>query len=240
MLTVSTGARTDVGRVRRLNEDSYVIGRRLWMVADGMGGHAAGDVASHLIAERFDRLRDAPTLRRGDIETALREANTAVVGYGISHPVAQGLGSTVTGLAGISTDAGERWLVFNVGDSRVYSWLGGELTRVTVDHSEVEELIAAGALTPDEGRVHPLRNVITRSLGSRLVPEPDYVERPQVPGERFVVCSDGLNSELTDVQIAAIMAQDADPQSTADALVAAALDAGGHDNVTVVVLQIGD
>ena len=92
MLTVSTGARTDVGRVRRLNEDSYVIGRRLWMVADGMGGHAAGDVASHLIAERFDRLRDAPALRRGDIETALREANTAVVGYGISHPVAQGLG----------------------------------------------------------------------------------------------------------------------------------------------------
>ena len=240
MLKVSTGARTDVGRVRRSNEDSLVVGRRLWAVADGMGGHAAGNVASALIAERLGKVRDADALTPDDVVAAIRDANKMVLGYGLRHPRARGLGSTVTGVAAVVADGAERWMVFNVGDSRVYVADADGLHRITVDHSEVEELVSMGLLTPEQARVHPLRNAVTRSLGSRPAPQVDAWIRPQVPGERFVVCSDGLNSEVPDAAIARILSGHPDPDAAASALVEAALAAGGHDNVTVVVVDVGD
>ena len=237
-LQVSCGHRTDVGRIRRHTEDGLIAGRRVWAVADGMGGHAAGDVASALVVGRLHALDAEPALTPDDVVAAVAEAHETVRRHGAEHPGAAGLGTTVTGVAAVETDAGPRWAVFNVGDSRVYRMAGGELARVTVDHSEIEELVASGIITAEQARHHPLRNIVTRSVGASEAPEMDVWLLPQVPGDRFVVCSDGLNSEVTDADIARLAAAHPDPQEAADALVAAALEAGGRDNVTVVVLDV--
>jgi PPM family protein phosphatase len=148
-----------------------------------------------------------------------------------------GMGTTLTGLAIIDRSGDPRWLVFNVGDSRVYRFADDELTQLTVDHSEVEELVAAGRLSAAQAKEYPRRNVVTRSLG--LVPAPAadvWVLAPAAP-ERFLVCSDGLTLELSDDSIAAVLRAESDPQRAADRLVAVTLDAGGRDNVTVLVID---
>jgi protein phosphatase len=147
------------------------------------------------------------------------------------------MGTTVSGIAVVTEDGAPRWAVFNVGDSRVYRFADGELVQVTVDHSEVQELVDAGLLDPDEAARHPLRNLLTRALGSRELSEVDvWVLEPQ-PGERFLACTDGLTGELDDDAIAGILAAEDDPQAAAEALVAAAVSAGGRDNVTAVVVD---
>ncbi len=148
------------------------------------------------------------------------------------------MGTTVTGLAEVSVDGEPHWAVFNVGDSRVYRYAGGRLRRVTVDHSEVEELVAHGLIDAEEARIHPARHIITRSVGMQPTPSVDVWVLPQTPGERFLLCSDGLTSELTDARIASVLAEYADPDEAAAALVQAVLAEQARDNVTVVVIDV--
>lgn len=237
MIGVSVGACTDVGAVRSLNEDSYYVGTYLWVIADGMGGHAAGEVASDIVVECLREL-DYDHLEQQSIVDALMSANAAVLGYGHEHPESMGLGSTVTGLARVDIGGAEHWAVFNVGDSRVYREFGGVLSRATLDHSEVEELILAGVITPEQARHHSARSVVTRSIGTQPAPQVDLWVLPQTPGERFVICSDGLTNELTDEEIAEILASCIDPETAATQLVDSAWQAGGRDNISVLVVNV--
>jgi protein phosphatase len=237
-MVVRAGAATDVGRVRKHNEDSLLADRTVFMVADGMGGHAAGEVASGIAISTVGQLAQAGTRRREDLVEAIALANRRILESVARHPEQNGMGTTATGLAVVNAGGSDHWAVFNVGDSRVYRFLDGHLRLVTVDHSEVRELIDAGLITEDEATRHPLRNVVTRSLGSEPGPSPDVWVFPPHPGERFVICSDGLSGELGLEQIRDLVQAHDDPQAAAEALVSAAVDAGGRDNVSVVVVAL--
>ena len=237
-LTVRAGVATDVGRVREHNEDSVLADRTVFVVADGMGGHAAGEVASGIVTATLGELADAPVIRREDLVAALALANRRILESVAQHPEQHGMGTTAAGLAVVEAEGSEHWAVFNVGDSRVYRFVDGQLRLVTVDHSEVRELIDAGLITEEEATRHPLRNVVTRSMGSQSPPTPDTWVFPPHAGERFVICSDGLSNELSTEQIRQIVAEHDDPQACAEALVAAAVDSGGRDNVSVVVVAL--
>ena len=238
MLSIVCGHRSDTGRVRKHNEDSVLAGRQVWAVADGMGGHAAGDVASALVIRALEEADALESIRPVDVVAVLQEANAAILRHGEEFPETLGLGSTVTGVARVWVGGAEHWAIFNVGDSRVYRWVDGTLDRATIDHSETEELVLEGVITPEEARSHRARNVITRSLGSAVFPQVDLWVLPQTAGERFLICSDGLTGEVDDTHIEGILAARPDPAAAADALVEAALAAGGRDNVTAVVLNI--
>jgi len=237
-MVVRAGAATDVGRVRQHNEDSVLADRTVFMVADGMGGHAAGEVASRIAVDTFSALADADVRRRDDLVEALARANQRILESVARHPEQSGMGTTATGIAVVNAGGSDHWAVFNVGDSRVYRYVDGRLRLVTVDHSEVRELVDAGLITEQEAERHPLRNVVTRSLGSDPAPTPDVWVFPPHPGERFVICSDGLSGELPLRRIEQLVAEHDDPQACAEALVSAAVDAGGRDNVTVVVVAL--
>jgi PPM family protein phosphatase len=233
MITFRHGAATSVGRVRRVNEDSYLAQPPLYAVADGMGGHGAGDLASALAIEVLtERARLGP-LSVPAVLATLDAADQAIVRH---EP--EGMGTTITGLASLETADGNHLMVFNVGDSRVYRVAGGRLDQVTVDHSEVQERVLAGELTRDQARTHPRRNVITRALGSGRALRADHWLVPAIAGDRYLLCSDGLFSELPDDQILPLLAE-ADPQRAATALVDAADQAGGRDNITVIVVDVG-
>ncbi|QIK71039.1 serine/threonine-protein phosphatase [Propioniciclava coleopterorum] len=236
---ITWGARTDVGRVRQGNEDAHLAVDGLWLVSDGMGGHAAGEVASRIVVETFAPLARRRDLRAADLVAAVHAANEAIKSYGAEHPRARGLGATVTGVARVTLAGAPRWAILNVGDSRVYRLVGDTLGRATIDHSETEELVLEGVISPEEARTHHARNIVTRSLGQRDPLQPDLWLLPPAASERFVVCSDGLNSEVGDGDIRAILLAEPDPQRAADALVEAALAAGGRDNVSVVVVDAG-
>ena len=237
-LVVRAGAATDVGRVREHNEDSILADRTVFMVADGMGGHAAGEVASRIAVDTVAELAGSPVRDRDDVVSALLLANRRILESVAAHPEQAGMGTTATGLAVVDAGGSDHWAVFNVGDSRVYRHLDGRLDLLTVDHSEVQQLVDAGLITEAEAARHPMRNVVTRSLGSDPAPVVDVWELPAHPGERFVICSDGLSGELTPEQVAEVVARHEDPQACAEALVAAAVDAGGRDNVSAVVVAL--
>jgi PPM family protein phosphatase len=237
-MIVRAGAATDVGKVRQHNEDSVLADRSVFVVADGMGGHAAGEVASRIVTSTLGELVGRKGLRSEDIVSALQQANTRILESVARHPEQTGMGTTAAGLTVVTAGGSDHWAVFNVGDSRVYRFVAGSLSLVTVDHSEVRELIDAGLITEDEAARHPLRNVVTRSLGSEIMPTPDLWVFPPYPGERFVICSDGLSNELSREDIRMILAEIEDPQEAAEALVRAAVDAGGRDNVTAVVVAL--
>jgi PPM family protein phosphatase len=237
-LGVRVGSATDVGRVRDHNEDALIADGLVFAVADGMGGHAAGEVASRIAVETLGHLVEHPPSRAEDVAEVLRAANDGILHSQERDREQRGMGTTVTGLTVVDDGDGEHWLVFNIGDSRVYRLAGGRLALVTRDHSEVRALLDAGLIDEDEAARHPMRNVITRSLGSYPAPEPDvWVLAPEA-GERFVVCSDGLSNELDDSEIQRVALQHADPQTAAEELVAAAVGAGGRDNVSVVVVSV--
>jgi len=239
MLKIAYGVATDPGVQRTVNEDSVVAVARLAAVADGMGGHAAGDVASRIVIERLEQLAvgDAP-IGPDDLLAAIEDANRRILDAATDEPGRSGMGTTLSGVGVASIGGSDHWVVFNVGDSRVYRLAEGRLTQVTIDHSEVEELVAAGAITPSEARVDPRRNIVTRSLGTDPAPQTDIWVFPPTPGERFLVCSDGLTLEMTDEQITGVLAEESEPQRAAEALVTAAVAAGGRDNVTVVVVDV--
>jgi protein phosphatase len=238
MLTLRWGSATDVGRVRTLNEDSMLAVPGLFVVADGMGGHAAGEVASQLAVAEFARLAEQAPVRAEDVTEAVRLANEHILIAGAERGDRHGMGTTLTGVGVVGSERGEELAVFNVGDSRVYQLTAGQLHQLTVDHSAVQELVDAGRLTARAARTHPRRNVVTRSLGTDPGPAPDVWLMQPVTGDRFLVCSDGLTGELEDADIAALLAGNPDPQAAADQLVHQAVAAGGHDNVTAVVLDV--
>lgn len=231
--------RTDLGRVREVNEDSVLARYPVYLVADGMGGHSRGDVASRTTIEVIDAAIPAgrPTAAAAIVE-AVHAANAAVRALG-----AQAVsGTTLTGMAVSLSAEGERyWTIVNVGDSRVYSWSGRTLTQLTVDHSVVQELIEAGELTPLEADRHPERNTITRAIGAFDEVEVDVWLLPYVDGQAFLICSDGLTKELPLERMEHIFAAHtgADGGSLADAVVEAALASGGRDNVSAIVVETG-
>lgn len=237
-MLVRSGSATDVGRVRDHNEDSVIAGARVFAVADGMGGHAAGEVASRIVVDALADLEEHPPSRPEDVAALLREANRRILEAATEHPELRGMGTTAAGVTVVDAGGREHWVVFNVGDSRVYRLADNRMHQVTRDHSEVRELIDAGLLRASEVATHPLRNVITRSLGTDPAPEPDVWVLAPTPGERFVVCSDGLSNELEDRDIMLLARRHTDPQEAADELVAAAVRAGGRDNVSVVVVAV--
>jgi PPM family protein phosphatase len=227
------GAATSIGHVRKVNEDSLLVNPPLFVVADGMGGHGAGDLASSLAVEAVSSAARLRPLTEDGVLTALDGANRAIVTY----EGARGMGTTITGLALVDTPGGDRLMVFNIGDSRVYRLSGGDLVQVTIDHSEVQELVEAGVITRDEARIHPRRNIVTRALGTIPPCRPDCWLLPAMGGDRYMACSDGLYSEVADEKITALLSS-GDPQVAAEALVAAAEAAGGHDNISVIVIDV--
>jgi len=229
---------TDVGRVRQLNEDAALADGSLFVVADGMGGHQAGEVASRIAVETMARLAGRPGLQPRDLVDQVEKANRAILTSAAEHPEQAGMATTLSGLAAVTVGGGEHWAVFHIGDSRVYRLVDGRLTQVSVDHSEVADLVRIGAITEAEAKRHPGRNIVTRCLGREPLGPVDTWVFPPHPGERFLLCSDGLTNELDDPEIAQVLALDEDPQVVADTLVSRAVDAGGHDNVTVVVIFV--
>jgi PPM family protein phosphatase len=234
MIRFSHGVASSVGRVRRVNEDSYLVVPPIYAVADGMGGHGSGDVASRLAVEALARCVELRPLFTEAVLHALEEANQVIVSR--AEPPSR-MGTTVTGLAGLETVGGDHLMVFNVGDSRVYQLANDRIVQVTVDHSEVQELVLAGVLSREQARNHPRRNVVTRALGAAPSLRADHWLLPAVAGDRFLICSDGLTGELPDEVILPLLTVGG-PQQAAESLVAAANDAGGRDNVTAVVVDV--
>lgn len=232
------GLATDVGRVRSHNEDSARAVGTVFVVADGMGGHAAGEVASAIAADTLAELAERPARSVEDLVRQVGEANRRILDSAAAHPEQDGMATTLTGLALVEVDGERRWAVFNLGDSRVYRWSGGDLAQVTVDHSEVQEMVQLGLLTPAAAAVHPARNIVTRSLGREPTGEVDVWLPPTQPGDRFLLCTDGLSNELAADEIARLLAEGTDASEAAAALVASAVEAGGRDNVTAVVVAL--
>ena len=241
---------TDRGAVRRVNEDSFLATSPVFAIADGMGGHAFGDRASRAAIDALaSAFTSAEPTRPEAVIAAIRAADDAVSDIALSSGDPSVVsGTTLTGIALVRvgpSDEDCRWMVFNVGDSRVYSWDGRDLTQLSVDHSVVQELIDGGRITREDAATHPSRNIVTRALGAGRI-EPDIWLLPATGRQSFIVCSDGLTRELSDDEVARqiVLHQATDPeragdipQSLAERLVLAAVAAGGADNVTVVTVQ---
>ena len=237
---VRWGAATDVGLVRAGNEDAYVCEPMVFGVADGMGGHQAGEVASDIAAAIIrDRLGTGAS-NVGVVVASVVEANASI--YQAAHASVDhhGMGTTLTALVVLRADEANvaRFALVNVGDSRTYLLRNGVLHRATVDHSYVQELVNTGHISEDEARTHPRRNIVTRALGIEPTVRVDTWLVPMVHGDRFILCSDGLVDEVHDDDIAVIALAAGDPQAAADQLVAKAKANGGRDNVTVVVVDV--
>ena len=232
---ISAGFATHTGHHRAANEDSYLAAYPLYIVADGMGGHDAGDRASQAVVRAFHPLAGRGGVAVEDVRDAIRNAQ-AFVGA-IAATTVRGAGSTLTGLVQIVQDGAPHWLVVNIGDSRVYRASARGLERLTVDHSLMQQELDNGNLHPDDASAYPYRNVITRAVGAAASP-PDFGLHPVLPGERFLVCSDGLTNEVAETEIYELLASGQDCQLTADRLIERALENGGRDNVTVVVVGV--
>jgi serine/threonine protein phosphatase PrpC len=241
MASLRWGAATHEGQVRTQNEDHHHATATLFVVADGMGGHLAGEVASEMAVQRLDsRMTGEITSTRDDLVSAISEANVEIYNASVSNPDQAGMGTTITALAVIDDmHDGEVFAIANVGDSRGYVLRHNRLRQVTIDHSFVQELVAEGAISRDEARSHPRRNIVTRALGIEPFVRVDSWTMPIVRGDRFVLCSDGLVDEVPDSIIEGILIEHPDdPVAAAQALVDAANDAGGRDNVTVLVVDV--
>jgi protein phosphatase len=234
------GSATDTGLVRRNNQDHLLVDGTLFAVADGMGGHAGGEVASQVAIEAlrtaFTSSGEAPDAE--SLVGAVREANAAVLETAEGDPALRGMGTTLTAAAVVTEEGEERIAIANVGDSRAYVFAHGDLTQLTEDHSVAEELARAGEIGPDEVDSHPQRHILTRALG--IFPEVavDLWEVLPYPGDRVLLCSDGLVREVNDDQIAAVLRRLADPGQAVEELVARARAAGGSDNITVVLIDV--
>src|SRR5918999_4707926 len=238
MLLLEPFGVTDAGKVRRNNEDSLLVGEgkdeTLFAVADGIGGFEAGEVASRIAIEVLNELEPGSTF-----EEAIGEANRRILAAGRGDERLSGMGTTVVAVRFGGTHEEPVAEVAHVGDSRAYLLRGGELSPVTEDHSLVAELVRSGDLTRAQAAEHPQKNLITRALGAEDDVEVDTAVLPVEAGDRFLLCSDGLTDMVPEARIAEILADSPDdPEEPARALVSAALEAGGSDNVTVVVVDV--
>ena len=264
MAELKWGATTHSGQIRAGNEDNLLAVDGVYVVADGMGGHEAGEVASQIAVERIQAdLEHADLPEASDVVDSILNANGDIFRAAIANPGQAGMGTTVTAIAVIgdpmagrgepnlevNDDPGEvtpiipaqpseALVLANVGDSRTYLFRHGRLRRVTVDHSYVQELVTTGHITEDEARTHPRRNIITRALGIEPDVRVDWWTLPLIRGDRFLLCSDGLVDEIADSAITDTLTIETDPQAAADTLVDQANAAGGRDNITVIVLDV--
>jgi serine/threonine protein phosphatase PrpC len=238
---IEVSASTAIGRVRLVNEDSFVAEFPVFAVADGMGGHERGDLASQLAASVLrERLAgDAPTTSAA-VLAAIEAANAAVFELSSTFGDDAMSGTTVAGIALVETDERRsvHWMAYNVGDSRIYTWNGRALVQLTVDHSAVQELVDAGLITEEAAREHPDRNVITRAMGAAAEVDADVWLLPITSAHTFLLCSDGLTKELDDDEIARILSSAEGPDAASEQLVEAASAAGGRDNITAVVVTL--
>ncbi len=230
------GSASDTGRVRTINQDRLFVAPTLFVVADGMGGHQAGEVAAEIAVEGFTA---AGVANVDELTERIAAANSAILDAASDDTSKYGMGTTLTALA-LPTDDTAGLIVANVGDSRTYLFRHGDIAQVSQDHSLVGDLVREGRLTEAEATNHPRRNVVTRALGIEHPVSIDTFSVPIVPGDRFVLCSDGLTDEVSPSAIAAALRRLGDPQEAADELVRMANEAGGRDNVTVVVVDVLD
>ncbi|GAA2521465.1 protein phosphatase 2C domain-containing protein [Rarobacter incanus] len=237
-MATRVAALTHGGLVRSHNEDAFVADGTVFAVADGMGGHERGEVASAMVVATLGELaRDSPGAATTCTKVAGALADAQVNVERISGGAARAAGSTVAGAALVGGPANYQWMIFHIGDSRVYRLAHGTLELLTIDHSLVQELVDSGNLTPAQARTSPHRNVITRALGS-----PDH--EPSVrtirvaPGERIMMCTDGLTNELSDAEIRQVLLAVPDTEMAVRTLVQNALDHGGRDNVSVVLVDV--
>jgi serine/threonine protein phosphatase PrpC len=234
---IAWGERTDIGRTRRTNQDAVLAKPPIFVVADGMGGHAAGEVASQLAVATFASLAENEVLLR-DLVRVTRQANDEILADVDRHPDRAGMGTTVSGLAIAEGRNGTYAAVINVGDSRTYLLRNRAIVQITTDHSVVQELLDAGDISHDEAAVHPHRHVVTRVLGADDDVEVDATIVPVLSGDRFLICSDGLCGVVPLDQVEAALRHDDSPQQIADLLVEIALEHGGPDNVSVIVVEV--
>lgn len=230
------GAATNVGVQREINQDSYAIGPGLAVVADGMGGHRGGEVASSIAANEMVARFNAPKL--DVLVQGVEMANKRILDEAAADPNLHGMGTTVVALGLIEVADGVALGAINVGDSRMYRLTGNVLEQLTEDHSLVEALVREGRITAAEAEVHPQRNIVTRALGVIEHVEVDSFHFIPKIGDRYLLCSDGLFNEVDAHGIATIMATEPDPQRIAEKLIAAANEGGGRDNITTVIVDI--
>lgn len=241
-MDLTVAARTDVGMIRSGNEDSFFAHatreRGIFIVADGMGGHAAGEVASEMTVQIISRelhdLRDADGAAEERVSDSIRLANRAVYERTMQESDKQGMGTT----ASVLLVSGNRYLIGQVGDSRIYLLRDGALKQLTKDHSYVQEQVDAGLLTPEQARYHPYSNVITRCVGASDAVDPDTYSGDLKPGDTFLVASDGLTGMVDDRRLQQLLLSRASAGRVVDALIAEANYRGGLDNITAIVVQI--
>jgi protein phosphatase len=234
-LILRAATATDLGLVRDNNEDAAFAGKRLAVVADGIGGLPAGELASEAVVRALSVLEDAAADQPATaaLREAVEAANEEISAAGRADPVRDGMGTTVTALL----LAGSELALLHIGDSRGYLLRGGELRRLTRDDTFVQELIDQGVLTVEEARRHPLRSVVTRAVQGRPL-EPSLAMLTPEPGDRYLLCSDGLSDVVPEAAMARTLAGNPDLERCAQALIELALHAGGPDNITVVVAEI--
>lgn len=237
-IRLTVGYASDRGLKRQLNEDSLIAAEPIFAVADGMGGHEAGEVASGICVRTLRESsiigKHAPQFSVAELEELLRTADEQ-----IRAETGGRAGTTVSGVVCVEESGVPHWLFFNVGDSRTYKLNGEQFGQISVDHSEVQELVDRGHITQEQASEHPRRHVITRALGTGDDAEADYWLMPVEAGDRILVCSDGLTTEVPEERIYELVTSVGDPQQAADELVQETLRCGARDNVTVVVVDAG-
>ena len=237
MTLLRSGSATDTGLVRSVNQDLAVETGTLFAVADGMGGHAGGEVAARLAVDTLTVAFGAKPTGTG-LSEAVSEANRVVFEHSLDNPDLRGMGTTMTAAALVNEDGRDVIALVNVGDSRSYRFHDGLLSQITVDHSLAEEMVRSGEISETEAAVHPHRHILTRALGVSEDVVVDLWRIQPARGDRFLLCSDGLTNELEMPQISEVLATVPDPQVAADLLVRAARTHGGSDNITVVVVDV--
>ena len=242
MLTLAIGASTDTGNLRGQNEDAHIAEQNLFAVADGMGGHNAGEVASAMAIEHLRGVALTGVVSAEAFAQVVRDLNSAIYASATSTTDQRGMGTTLTAAALLApvenVDQPSQMVIANVGDSRTYLLRTGELRQLSVDHSYVQELVTEGLLTVEEAHTHPRRNIVTRALGIDSQVSVDTWTIPMFDGDRFMLCSDGLVDEVPLAEITELMQEHSAPQQIAERLVAAAKRHGGRDNITVIVIDI--
>ena len=237
MTLLRSGSATDTGLVRSVNQDLAVESSNLFAVADGMGGHAGGEVAARMAVDTLGVVFGRQPTAVG-LSEAVLEANATVWQHSLEHPELRGMGTTLTAVGLVQEDGHDVLALVNVGDSRSYRVHDGQMTLLTTDHSVAEEMVRSGELTEREAAVHPQRHILTRALGVSSDVAVDFWRLHPVRGDRYLLCSDGLTNELDDDQISQVLTSVADPREAADLLVRAARGHGGSDNITVIVVDV--
>ena len=240
-LRLEWAAACNVGRVRETNEDAALVRPGMYLLADGMGGHDSGELASEAALMTLSEAQTVGGLAdtQGVLNDLLVLAQERI--GAIDTETERRAGTTTTGVVLVTEDGHPHWLVLNIGDSRTYRYQNGTLNQLTTDHSQVQEFIEAGFLTPEQARTDQRRNVITRALGAGMVdPVADFRSTPAYPGDVLLICSEGLTGELPDEEIADILSQAESAEEAAGRLVDEALALGAHDNVTVIVVSAHD